>query len=298
MGSWRSALVMVLLPILFGPRSGVAGADACAEFSRGLLWRVERPGSAPSHVFGTIHFADPRVTRLPPVVQEALGGSASFTMEISLDVTARRAFADAMFLEGGRRLDVLVDAATFEQAVRRMGAAGYPPEVTSQLKPWAVLINLVVPEARDGVILDSELLHQAMLQRKTVYQLETVDEQIAVFDDIPMETQLALLQDTLRRFDQMAGTIGKTIEAYLAADLGGIWRINTALMEGAGAAASHHAYFIKRVIHGRSIIMAHRMQARLREGNAFFAVGAMHLYGEHGILSLLKQEGFAVTRIY
>lgn len=294
----RRALLVVLLAMVSGPGPVLAGTEAPADFSRGLLWRLERPGASASYVFGTIHYPDPRVTRLPPAVQEALLGSRSFTMEISLDDAARRVFADAMFLDRGRRLDSLLDPATFEQAVRRMGAAGFPREVTSQLKPWAVLVNLVVPEKTEGVILDNELLHQSMLQRKPVYQLETVEEQIAVFDDIPMETQVALLQDTLRRFDLMAGAIGRTIDAYLAADLEGIWRINTALMQSSGAAESHHRYFIKRVIHGRSIIMAHRMQARLREGNAFFAVGAMHLYGEQGILSLLRQEGFVITRVY
>lgn len=297
MGSWRGALVVALLG-LTGPLCGPAHGEASAEFSRGLLWRIERSDGVPSHVFGTIHFPDPRVTRVPEVVRDTLERSRSFTMEISLDDTARRVFADAMFLEGGRRLDALLEPAAFKQAVGRMNAAGISPEVTSQLKPWAVLINLVVPEQRGGIILDNELLHQAMLQRKPVYQLESVEEQVAVFDDIPMETQVALLQDTLRRFDLMAGLIGKTIEAYLAADLGAIWRINTVLMEGAGSAKIHHDYFIRRVIHGRSIIMAHRMQARLREGSAFFAVGAMHLYGEQGILSLLRQEGFTVSRVY
>ena len=294
----RRALLLLLLAVAAGPGRRHARAEGRADFVRGLLWRVERPGTVPSHVFGTIHYPDPRVTRLPPAVQEALLGSRSFTMEISLDDTARRVFADAMFLDRGRRLDALLDPATFEQAVRRMAAAGFPREITAQLKPWAVLVNLVVPEPTEGVILDNELLHQAMLQRKTVYQLETVEEQIAVFDDIPMETQVALLQDTLRRFDLMAGMIGRTIDAYLASDLEGIWRINTVLMQSSGDAESHHRYFIRRVIHGRSIIMAHRMQARLREGKAFFAVGAMHLYGEQGILNLLQQEGFIVTRVY
>jgi uncharacterized protein len=292
------ARVRGLLAIALIALSSAVRADPEVEFSRGLLWRVESPGAAPSHVFGTIHSADARVTRLPEPVIDALAASRSFTMEIRLDDAARQAFTEAMLLEGRGDLAHLAGPETFERAAARMQAAGIPPDVTAKLKPWAVLINLVVPQEAGGVILDDELFHQAMLQHKPIGQLESVDEQIAVFDDIPMETQVALLEDTLRRFDVLSNLIGQTIEAYLARDLGRIWRINTALIAGAGSAAPHHEYFIRRVVHGRSIIMAHRMQARLREGGAFFAVGAMHLYGEQGVLSLLAREGYRITREY
>lgn len=273
-----------------------ACADPGAAYSRGLLWRIERPGSAPSHVFGTIHSADPRVKALSGAAAQVLDGSRSFTLEIRLDDVARRVFADAMLLDRGD-LRGLIGEDAFTEAARRMQAVGVPPEATDQLKPWAVLVSLVVPEEAGGVILDHELLHRAMQQHKPVYQLETVMEQIALFDDIPLDTQVVLLTDVLRRFDVLAGFSNRTLEAWLARDLAGIWNASTALMEGAGPAAPHQEYFIRRVIHGRSVIMAHRMQARLREGNAFFAVGALHLYGEQGVLGLLEKEGFRVTPV-
>lgn len=44
--------------------------------------------------------------------------------------------------------------------------------------------------------------------------------------------------------------------------------------------------------------MAHCMLARLREGNAFFEVGALHLYGEGGFLGLLQKEDVRLTVMY
>ena len=44
--------------------------------------------------------------------------------------------------------------------------------------------------------------------------------------------------------------------------------------------------------------MVDRMQIRLIEGNAFIAVGALHLPGEDGILGLLEKDGFIVTPVY
>jgi len=40
------------------------------------------------------------------------------------------------------------------------------------------------------------------------------------------------------------------------------------------------------------------MQPRLEEGNAFIAIGAGHLPGDEGVLNLLYQQGYKVTRVY
>ena len=39
------------------------------------------------------------------------------------------------------------------------------------------------------------------------------------------------------------------------------------------------------------------MSARLGEGGAFFAIGALHLPGETGLLSLLAAQGNQITRV-
>ncbi|HXR58766.1 MAG TPA: TraB/GumN family protein, partial [Burkholderiales bacterium] len=56
-------------------------AAAAERFTKGTLWRVTRAGTAPSHVFGTIHLADPRVLEIPAPVARALEHSRSFAME-------------------------------------------------------------------------------------------------------------------------------------------------------------------------------------------------------------------------
>ena len=44
--------------------------------------------------------------------------------------------------------------------------------------------------------------------------------------------------------------------------------------------------------------MVERMAARLSEGKAFIAVGALHLPGDEGILNLLQRDGYRITRLY
>ena len=40
------------------------------------------------------------------------------------------------------------------------------------------------------------------------------------------------------------------------------------------------------------------MQPRLEEGNAFIAVGALHLPGKDGLINLLREQGYTVKAVY
>jgi hypothetical protein len=40
------------------------------------------------------------------------------------------------------------------------------------------------------------------------------------------------------------------------------------------------------------------MAPRLGEGGAFIAIGALHLPGETGLLSLLAAQGYQISRVY
>ena len=44
--------------------------------------------------------------------------------------------------------------------------------------------------------------------------------------------------------------------------------------------------------------MVDRLRSRLKTGGAFVAVGAAHLPGKKGLLSLLAQQGYKVERVY
>jgi uncharacterized protein len=47
----------------------------------------------------------------------------------------------------------------------------------------------------------------------------------------------------------------------------------------------------------RNVVMAHRLFVPLRTDRVFVAIGALHLYGEQGLLALLRQQGYQVRRV-
>ncbi|HKU87414.1 MAG TPA: TraB/GumN family protein, partial [Casimicrobiaceae bacterium] len=60
----------------------------------------------------------------------------------------------------------------------------------------------------------------------------------------------------------------------------------------------HFREFAKHVIDGRTALMHYRLFMPLREGHVFAAVGATHLYGRRGLLALIQQDGYRVTKLW
>ncbi len=272
-------------------------ADAgTANQVEGLLFRLEREGADPSYVFGTIHSEDPRVTRLPLAVQEAFEASRVLLAETVMDVENARRSMDLLRLPGGTELRSLIGPRLYARSVRALAERGLPEPAVRSYKPWAVVTLLSVPSPVTGQFLDLVLYQMALAQGKPVLALETVEEQLAAFDDLGVAEQVALLEHTLEQREHLAAAHEELLEAYLREDLSALSRISSEIMGSADPALAHK--IMQGLIDDRNRIMVRRMGPSLESGGAFVAVGALHLPGATGVLSLLEQEGYRVVPVF
>ncbi|HZQ71529.1 MAG TPA: TraB/GumN family protein [Burkholderiales bacterium] len=287
-------------------RAFMAGALACAalpatgaapRFAHGLLWRIGKGRAAPSHVYGTMHVPDARLAELPAKAERAFEHAHSLMVEFLADGYTRERFLEAALLPEGSTLEALIGSEDFARAVERLRPIGLAPELVNRLKPWGVLLNLRDARRAEGVPVDTRLVEQAQLRRLPYSQIEGVEEQIFTFDEFPLESQVALLKHSLAHADELAELGERTLAAYLAGDLAGIWSLRERFAARFPELAPHQAIMNKRVIYDRSVVMAFRMQRELRRGAAFVALGALHLYGAKGVLALLEQDGYRTARV-
>jgi uncharacterized protein len=268
-----------------------------SEFSHGVLWKVEAKGMPPSYLFGTIHSDDDRVLVLPPAVETAFDEAASFAAEVVGDEAAVRKFLTAMVTREPR-LPQLLGAADYAQADHLLAEHDVPAQARPRFKPWAALITLLQPRGATGLVLDRALLHDAQRRGKRIHALESVEEQIAALDGMAEASQVRLLHVVVTRYADIQDATRRLIEAYLARDLATLWRLNADTMADAVAEKADNELFLQRVLFARNQRFAERLAPLLRNGNAFAAFGALHLYGERGVLSLLQQRGYKVLRVY
>jgi len=272
---------------------------AAADFAEGVLWRVSRAGVPPSHVFGTIHLADPRVLELPGPVARALDESRSFAMEVPRwDGHDWRMFEAAQEDRLGR-LEALLGPQAYARLRAALAARGIPAEVIARLKPWAALANYAItPEGYEHQTLDQKLFAAARARRLRIQALEGTEEHIAVFEGIPQDTQVAMLRHVLEHRDYLASMIEPTLQAWLRRDLAGIHAVNERIVARFPAMAPHYRVFLRHLVDNRSVVMAHRLHLPLRAGRVFVAVGATHLRGEQGLLRLIERQGYRLSRVY
>jgi len=285
--------------VLAGLAASLPARGKTERFDRGLLWRVSREGVAPSHVYGTIHVADARLAELPGVVRQRFDAARSLMLEFVPDAYSRERFLEASMFLDRQTLEEKIGVQDFERALEVLAPIGLPREVVNKLKPWGVLLNLRNPmRVEHGTPLDMQLAELARARRLPLSQIEGVEEQIFTFDEFPMESQVALLKHSLAHRDELAELAQRTLEAYLERDLAAIWRLREQFAARHPQIAAHQAAMTKRVVHDRSVVMAFRMQRQLRRGEAFIALGALHLYGDKGVLALLQDDGYRAQSVY
>lgn len=272
-----------------------AAAPAAAQYEQGLLWRIEGKGAAPSHVFGTVHLADPRVTKLPGPVARELDAASSVSLEVTLDTPNITTLANRMIYTDGRDLQSVAGAELFQQAAALTAGLGLPEPLLRMFKPWAVALLLSAPPQDPSSVLDFVLARRAAEKGKPVHELEGMEEQIGALESFPEADQVALLRHAVENRNRMQDWIGRIVEAYLARDLAAMNRISE---ESSGGDPRVKEAYTSRLLYERNERMVEKMEARLAEGRAFIAMGALHLYGDRGVLALLASRGYRVTRVY
>ena len=120
--------------------------------------------------------------------------------------------------------------------------------------------------------------------------LETLEQQLSFLEDMPMPMQLALLDQAIAEFEEVDETHEQMVNAYLQNNLVELQKITDEQLSAVGDEAGD--YFIESGIHARNRRMAESLLPQLEHNTVFVAVGALHLPGEEGLLSLLRRQGF------
>ena len=114
---------------------------------------------------------------------------------------------------------------------------------------------------------------------------------------MPLEAQVELLKFTVASYQQMHSIIDDMLDAYLKQDLKAMYTISTRFIPDKPENKQWRDIYLKHVIEIRNIVMEHYMRAPMRMKDTFIAVGAVHLYGDKGVLALMEKDGYTVSRV-
>ena len=280
-------------------------SSTSAEYiQKPFLWRIE--GQTPSYLFGTIHLPDPRITTLHKSAENAFEQSDVVMTEVALDDKNLFAQVNAFVLSDGTLLSdhVPLDLLDRVEDLLKLINPALTIQPFLQLKAWALAVSLPVLEQQlnnpDAVALDVYLFKRAESEGKQVGGLETVDEQIALLDNMSPEEELKMLRDTVEFMEEAEEKNESIAELFINKYAeGNIEALGRYMMKYVKQ-DEFYDEFMQKVLFERNHIMTERIINQL-ENNAskihFFAIGSGHFWGNTGIQNLLKEKGYKVIRI-
>ncbi len=278
------------------------------ENAKAILWKVEKAGVAPSHLFGTIHMADTRVTKLSKTTQKAFDQSSTIALELVGASEAGMMAAVAKVPEllaynDGTTLSGQLTADEFAKVQKLIVKSGLPAETAPVLKPWLISMMLAISDcnrsqtAAGMKALDDQLEAAAKARGATVIGLETAESQLKAMASVPNDKQILMLKSSLAYADRTDDMIETLVQLYLQRKLGATMPFEKALAAKSGVPASAFDEFIRILLTERNARMRDAATPLLDKGGAFIAVGALHLSGNDGLVTLFRDKGFTVTAV-
>lgn len=278
------------------------------ENAGALLWKIERDGQPASHLFGTVHLTDERVTKLSPTVLRALKQAKAVALEVadlSENATAAAIAQSAplaMYTDG-RRLDKMLTPSEYETVKNVVSRSGLPADLAASFKPWIVSMILSVStcernKVQNGErVLDMKIAETGKALGIPVVGLETIPDQLAAFAAVPEQQQIDMLRVSLKFAHRMNDLMETLVRLYLDRRITAALPLQLAMARQVGVADGAFVGFRQKLVTERNEKMLSVAEPLLGDGGAFIAVGALHLPGKQGLVALLRKAGYTVTPV-
>jgi uncharacterized protein YbaP (TraB family) len=289
--------------------AAIEKAASAMPFRHGKLFRLSRTGSGSSYLLATLHLSDPRITSFSPRLTATLTGSKIVVLEsVETEDVLRNAIRNshaawhrAIFARENQRADNLLEKTDFEQLETLVARKGFPKSLAREFKASALALLLDLPPcAVSGTkpYIDKLVANMAREKKIETVGLESTIEQIEILNGLPREIERDLLIAVLRRADSSEDFVETEIARYSEGDIGGLlaWLQSTEPIRGVPQ-AQIPPVFVDRLITLRNHRMHDRALPLLKRGGAFIAVGAVHLPGKNGLLSLFETEGYRIDAL-
>jgi uncharacterized protein YbaP (TraB family) len=276
---------------------------------KGIFWKVEKDGVQPSYLLGTMHLTDPRVLAMPQGAAQAFASSDVVLVESDEMLNERKAMAallakpDLTMFTNGTTISKLLTAEERERLETGLKRKGILLGMVEKMKPWMIASFVSLPACErsrkvEGLpFLDKKLAEDAVAQGKQLKGLESMAEQLQAMNDLPIEFHIKALVETVDLGDRMDDITATMIDLYTTGEIGMIVPMLDAVTEDKDGMMSDYAAFEQRIVIDRNHVMADRSAPVLEKGGAFMAVGALHLPGEQGAISLLQKKGFRLIPV-
>ncbi|GGB61514.1 TraB/GumN family protein [Blastomonas aquatica] len=262
------------------------------------MW-VVRDDDTTIYLFGTVHVLRPGLNWLKDEVKAAFDASDELVLEViepSDPSVAQGIIARMATNPPGTTLRSILPEDVGSKYETTLGALGIPAGALDPFEPWFAAVTLTtVPLVMGGYDMNSGaekvLTVAAKEQNKPLGQLETIEQQLGIFDSLDTKAQIDFLNITLDGVPLITSQIDSMVDAWGKGDLE---RLNSLLNEG----FESYPGLYDALLTDRNANWVSWIKSRMEKpGTVFMAVGAAHLVGKDSVQAQLAKDGITSTRV-
>ncbi len=280
-------------------RTVILKSKVVAASGRGFLWEVQNGGNK-VYLLGSMHLADSSFYPLHPSMENAFAEADYLGVEVDIAKAADPETQELVLKLGsyqdGTTLKDHISETTYAKLGNILAENGLDKNALDAFKPWVVETTLsALQAAKTGYEgqtgIDLYFLTKAMERKLPIIELESYESQLGMFNDFSPKLQEDNLLAVLNNFDQVDDSVAAMADMWKTGN-------DAALLELVQEMGKNEEYN-KAMLVDRNIAMADKIEGYLKGQDSsvyLIVVGAAHMPGDIGIVNLLEDKGFTVTR--
>lgn len=266
-----------------------------SKLENSLLWKISGNGlKKPSYLYGTIHLTCNYM--FTDKLKKAFDETDQLVLELNMsDPNLQAEMMKYIFMEDSNTIKDLLNEEDYKTlATFFKEQVGMDLILFNRMKPLAITSALtakMVAYCDTPTAYETEFMKVTKEQNEKIVGLETVEDQMKVFDKIPYKEQLkSLVEMAEKGEDASMKDFQEMTNYYENEDLEGLLTVLSKQgLEGD---------FQENLVDQRNRNWIPLITKITHEKPSFIGVGALHLPGTQGVINLLKQEGFTVEAVY
>ena len=269
------------------------------QTAKPALWRVSDADTS-IYLFGTIHLLPQNYEWQTGAIRKAVDKSSTLTVETLVDTQHPQEMMTTLAKLGAAPglppLANRINPAFRPQLAQAIATTGLPTSYFDGMKTWYAAFTLVQFQFKSiGLAGESgvepNLRHSFESAGKSVGQLETNLEQLALFDTLSPAAQRSFLEDTISNPGGLNAEFDAMLKSWISGDVAGMARSFNADLASSPELRT-------ALLTRRNQNWARWIEQRMAQpGTAMVAVGAGHLAGDESVIAMLQRDGFKVQRV-
>lgn len=283
------------------------------RFGSGLIWTAEKDGKTITFV-GTLHLPDARhdfiIARLSPVLNVVDMLLVEATLE---DQAAMQAYMgshpEVMTITDGPTLPERLEPHLWAEIAEAAAARQIPGFMAAKMQPWFLSLSLAIPPCAMASIasgdpgLDVMVMQEAEKRGMPIAPLEDWQTLFALLSGGTFEEQMDALQLALINPEIQDALVTSMQDLYFLEETAKTWHLSRFIppflpADVAETFTQDFDQMEEQLLNDRNLAWIPVIEdAAARNIHIMVAFGAAHLIGDRGVLALMEDNGWVLTRL-